>query len=173
MQMRRIAALAATLYLVLLVPPASGHTVLVNSKPASDSVIQSLPSTITINFAEDLVSIGNSNSISVLDANGEEISQGEVSVSGPMLSKQILASEKTGLFKVEYRAVASDGHVITGDFVFTVEATAVITSDIEVESIVSPLTTSENKLSIYLILSATAVVGGLLILIFIWKKQPK
>ncbi len=173
MQMRRIAALAATLYLVLMVPPASGHTVLVNSTPASDSVIQSLPSSVTINFAEDLVSIGNSNSISVIDANGEEISQGEVSVSGPTLSKQLLVSEKTGLFKVDYRAVASDGHVIKGDFVFTVEATAATTSENEVEPINSPLTTSENKLSIYLILSATAIVGGLLILIFIWKKQPK
>jgi methionine-rich copper-binding protein CopC len=173
MQMRRIAALAATLYLVLLVPPASGHTVLVNSKPASDSVIQSLPSTITINFAEDLVSIGNSNSISVLDANGEEISQGEVSVSGPMLSKQILASEKTGLFKVEYRAVASDGHVIKGEFTFTVEESTATTSEIDAEPINSLPTSSENKLSVYLILSATAIVGGLLILIFIWKKQPK
>ena len=173
MQMRRIAALAATLYLVFLVSPASAHTVLVNSTPASDSVIQSLPSSIKINFAEDLVSIGNSNSILVIDANGEEISQGDVSVSGPTLSKQLLASEKTGLFKVEYRAVASDGHVITGEFAFTVEATAVTTSEIEVEPINSLPTSSENKLSIYLIISATAIAGGLLILIFIWKKQPK
>jgi methionine-rich copper-binding protein CopC len=173
MQMRRIAALAATLYLVLMVPPASGHTDLINSTPASDSVIQTFPSSVTINFADDLVSIGNSNSISVLDANGQEISQGEVSVSGPMLSKQLLVSEKTGLFKVQYRAVASDGHVITGEYAFTVEATGVTISETEVEPKNSPPTTSENKLSIYLILSATAIAGGLLILIFIWKKQPK
>ena len=173
MQMRRIAALATSLLLVFLVSPASAHTVLISSSPQKDSVIETLPTTISMTFAEDLVSIGNSNSISVLNENGEEVSQGEVSVSGPTLSKNMIAGDKTGLFKVEYRAVAADGHVIEDSFTFTVTPTAVTTSAIQDDPVTSAPAVSENKLSIYFIISVTAIAGGLLILIFIWKKQAK
>ena len=173
MQMRRIAALATSLFLIFLVSPASAHTVLVSSSPQKDSVIETLPTTITMTFAEELVSIGNSNSISVLNENGEEVSEGEVSVSGPALSKKLIASDKTGIFKVEYRAVAADGHVIQDSFTFTVTPTAVTTSAIQDNPVASAPAVSKNKLSIYFIISVTAIAGGLLILIFIWKKQAK
>ena len=63
--------------------------------------------------------------------------------------------------------------MIEGEFTFTVEASAVTTSEIKSEPITASPSPSGNKLSIYLILSATAIVGGLLILIFIWKKRAK
>jgi len=173
MQIRRIAALVTSLFLVFLVSPASAHTVLVSSSPQQDSVIEALPTNITMTFAEDLVSIGNSNSISVIDEKGDEVSQGDVLVSGPTLSKDLIPSDKNGIFRVQYRAVAADGHVIKDEFTFTVEATAVTTSVTPEDPINSSPNSSENKLSIYLILSVTAIVGGLLILIFIWKKQAK
>ena len=173
MKMRRIAALATFLFLLFLVSPASAHTVLVTSSPQKDSVIESLPSAISLTFAEDLVSIGNSNSISVLNENGEEVSEGEVSVSGPTLSKKLITSDNTGIFKVDYRAVAADGHVIQDSFTFTVTPTAVTTSAIQDNPVTSAPAVSENKLSNYFIISVTAIVGGLLILIFIWKKQAK
>jgi len=62
---------------------------------------------------------------------------------------------------------------IKDQFTFTVEATAVTTSETQVDPIKNSPTEPENKLSIYLILSVTAIVGGLLILVFIWKKQGK
>ena len=171
--MRRIAALVSSLFLVFLVAPASAHTVLVNSSPQKDSVIQSLPSSITITFAEDLVAIGNSNSILVLDESNQDISQGDVLVTGPTLSKNLITSDKTGKFKVQYRAVSADGHVIKDEFEFTVAAAAPTPSVTSEATVNAPTNSSEHNLSIYLILSVTAVVGGLLILIFIWKKQVK
>jgi methionine-rich copper-binding protein CopC len=173
MKMRRIAALATSLFLILLVSPASAHTVLVSSTPQANSVIESIPSSISITFAEDLVEIGNSNSISVLDQDGDEVSQGNVSVSGPTLSKNLIAGDQTGIFKVDYRAVAADGHVIQDSYTFTVTPTAVTTSAIQDDPVSSSPVESEKKVSIYFILSVTAIVGGLLILIFIWKKQAK
>jgi hypothetical protein len=101
------------------------------------------------------------------------MSQGEILVAGPTLSKALETSEKTGEYKVEYRAVAADGHVIKGEFTFSVEASGVTTAEIKVDPITNSPSSSGNKLSIYLILSATAIIGGLLILIFIWKKQAK
>ena len=173
MRFRQIIALAGVIFLVFLVSPAAAHTVLVNSIPQSESVISSLPPEITITFAEDLIDIGNSNSIKVLDEAGLDVSQGEVLISGPTLSKALIPNDKNGAFSVEYRAVAADGHVIKGEFTFSVEPSGVTTSEIKVDPVTSPSPDAENKLSTYLILSVTAIVGGLLILIFIWKRQVK
>jgi methionine-rich copper-binding protein CopC len=173
MRFRQIIALVGAIFLALSVSPASAHTVLVNSIPQSESVINSLPQEVNITFAEDLIDIGNSNSITVLDSAGEDMSQGQVTVAGPTLSKALIPSDKTGEYKVEYRAVAADGHVIEGEFTFTVDASGTTTSEIKVDPVTSPSPDAENKLSTYLILSVTAIVGGLLILIFIWKRQVK
>ncbi len=173
MRFRQIIALVGAIFLALSVSPASAHTVLLNSIPQSESIIISLPPEITITFAEELIDIGNSNSIEVFDSSGEDMSQGQVTVAGPTLSKALITSEKTGIYKVEYRAVAADGHVIKGEFTFSVEASGVTTAEIKVDPITNLPSSSGNKLSIYLILSATAIIGGLLILIFIWKKQAK
>ena len=171
--MRRISALATSLFLVFLMSPASAHTVLVSSSPEKDSIIEMLPTTITLTFAEDLVSLGNSNSISVVDESGGEVSQGDLLVSGTTLTKNLIASDKTGVFQVDYRAVASDGHVIKDQFTFTVTPNAVTTSTTQIDPVSSSTVDTEKKISIYFILSVTAILGGLLILIFIWKKQAK
>ena len=173
MRLRQIIALAGAIFLVFSASPAPAHTVLVNSIPQSESVINSLPSEVTITFAEELIAIGDSNSIKVFDSTNNDVSQGEVLVAGPTLTKALKTIDKTGEFRVEYRAVAADGHVIEGEFTFTVEASSVTTSEIKSEPITTSPSPSGNKLSIYLILSATAIVGGLLILIFIWKKRAK
>ena len=173
MRFRQIIALAGAIFLAFSASPASAHTVLVNSIPQSESIISSLPPEITITFAEELIDIGNSNSIEVFDSSGEDMSQGQVTVAGPTLSKALITSEKTGIYKVEYRAVAADGHVIKGEFTFSVEPSGVTTAEIKVDPITNSPSSSGNKLSIYLILSATAIIGGLLILIFIWKKRAK
>lgn len=173
MRVRQIIALTGAIFLIFSEAPASAHTVLVNSIPQSRAILNSLPQEISITFAEDLIDIGNSNSINVFDPTGADVSQGAVIVAGPILTKTLIASVKTGDYKVEYRAVAADGHVIKGDFYFTVDASGTTTSEIKSNPITSSPTSTENKLSTSLVLSVTAIVGGLLILIFIWQKQAK
>jgi hypothetical protein len=101
------------------------------------------------------------------------MSQGQVTVAGPTLSKALIPSDKTGIYKVEYRAVAADGHVIEGEFNFSIDPSGVTTAEIKVDPVTSSSPDAENKISIYLIFSVIAIVGGLLILIFIWKRQVK
>lgn len=153
--------------------PASAHTELVSADPAVNSTLEILPSNIALTFAEELIVIGDANSISALDETGDEITSGKPEVSGAVVSINLDGSEVTGLVKVIYRAVAADGHVITGDYEFTVSP--VVTSEAATrtaeESV--PLTQSENQISIYLIISAAIVVGGGLSLFFIRKRQSK
>ena len=153
--------------------PASAHTNLASSDPAANSTVGILPSTIALTFAEELIGIGDSNSISALDENGQELTSEKTEVNGAVLSINLDGSEVTGLVKVIYRAVAADGHVISGDYQFTVSPiTFTETATRTAEGSVSP-DGSENKISIYLIISATLVIGGGLLLFFIWKRQSK
>ena len=155
----------------LLSVPASAHTVVVSASPAENAILEDLPSTISITFAEELIDIGDSNSISVVDQSGSELALTKPLVSGAVLTSELSPTQSSGLFKVSYRAVAADGHVITGKYEFTVSPKAVAAEDVKSSEENSPLTSSDNKLSIYLIISATLVVGGGLLLFFIWKRQ--
>jgi len=165
--------IAGLLALSLVTPPASAHTVLASADPAVDSTIVDLPSAISLTFADELVVIGNSNSISAIDETGKELTTGEPEISGAVLSIKLDGSEVTGVIKVIYRAVAADGHVITGDYQFTVSP--VVTSETATRTAeeTAPITQSENQISIYLIIGATIVVGGGLSLFFIRKRRSK
>jgi methionine-rich copper-binding protein CopC len=173
MKMAKFVLIAGLLALSLVTPQASAHTVLTSADPAVDSTIVDLPSAISLNFADELVAIGNSNSISAIDETGKELTSGEPEISGAVLSIKLADSEVTGVIKVVYRAVAADGHVITGDYQFRISP--IVTSETATrtaeESV--PLTQSENQISIYIIISAAIVVGGGLSLFFIRKRRPK
>ena len=153
--------------------PASAHTVLASSDPAINSTVISLPSTVSLTFADELVALGDSNSISITDENGNELTSGKLEVSGAVLSINLEASDATGVMKVEYRAVAADGHVIKGDYQFTVSPMTISETATRTSEEIAPTSESGNKISINLIISATLVVGGGLLLFFIWKRQSK
>lgn len=153
--------------------PASAHTVLASADPAINSMVISLPSAVSLTFADELVALGDSNLISVTDENGNEITSGKPEVSGAVLSINLEVSDATGVMKVEYRAVAADGHVIKGDYQFTVSPMTISETATRTTEEITPTSESGNKISINLIIGATLVVGGGLLLFFIWKRQSK
>ena len=153
--------------------PASAHTVLVSANPAINSTVVALPSAVSLTFADELVALGDSNSISITDENGNELTSGKLEVSGAVLSINLEASDATGVMKVEYRAVAADGHVIKGDYQFTVSPMTISETATRTSEEIAPTSESGNKISVNLIISATLVVGGGLLLFFIWKRQSK
>ena len=153
--------------------PASAHTVLASADPAINSTVISLPSTVSLTFADELVALGDSNSISITDENGNELTSGKLEVSGAVLSINLEASDATGVMKVEYRAVAADGHVIKGEYQFTVSPMTISETATRTSEEIAPTSESGNNISVNLIISATLVVGGGLLLFFIWKRQSK
>jgi methionine-rich copper-binding protein CopC len=118
---RRI--LFAIISFVPLINPVSAfaHTVLIGSNPAVGSNINQLPDSIILKFADPLLVIPgrNINSISVIDPMKLQIAS-PATVSGSNLSATLNESMKmNGVFKVAYRVVAQDGHVVLGNFEFT------------------------------------------------------
>ena len=164
---------AGLLVLSLLALPASAHTALVSADPAVNSTIDLLPPVISLTFAEELISIGGSNSISVTDESGTNLASGTPEVSGAVLSIKLNESAVIGVIKVDYRAVAADGHVITGDYQFSISPITHSETATRTSEEIVPTSESGNKISIYLIISATLFVGGGFVLFFIWKRQSK
>jgi methionine-rich copper-binding protein CopC len=171
MKLPKFVIAGGILVLSLIALPASAHTTLTSANPAENSTVAALPSVISLTFAEDLVSIGNSNSVSVIDESGMELASGTPEVSGAVLSINLSPTEVNGLIKVNYRAVAADGHVITGEYQFTISPKAIAATEENAPTLFARDSGSENKISIYLIISATLVIGGGLLLFFIWKRQ--
>ena len=173
MKISKLLLAAGALAITLVALPASAHTVLASADPAINSTVVALPSTVSLTFADELIALGDSNSISVTDENGTELTSGKAEVSGAVLSINLVASEATGVIKVDYRAVASDGHVIKGDYQFTISPMTISETATRTSEEIAPTKESGKKISIYLIISATLVVGGGLLLFFIWKRQSK
>ena len=105
------------------VPSASAHTVLIASDPEANSTIAQLPEQVTLTFAEPLIVIGKKsiNTIRVVDPMGSTISTSTYTVKGATLSNVLSPSMvMPGKFHVFFRVVAQDGHLVTGDFYFSI-----------------------------------------------------
>lgn len=176
---------------IIWLSPASAHTSLISQLPVGNSVIESLPSEVTLTFDETLIIIGKANSITVLDPNGIEITTGETKVSNNVVSRQILQSNLSGSYSVTYRVVSEDGHVVSSTYQFTLKTkastpTAISESSPKVSASESPMPISNieeesnSKVISHANHSFWNVHAGhlfiflaALFLIFAWKKRAK
>ena len=112
----------------LFIPPASAHTSLVSANPAEKSIVAEAPLAISLMFNEDLMLLGdkNPNQVDVVDEAGMKVS-GEATVNGPIISAP-LTIENPGRYNVSYRVASADGHIVTGEYHFTVASPEVITT---------------------------------------------
>ncbi|MER2135132.1 MAG: copper resistance CopC family protein [Arthrobacter sp.] len=110
------AAFAAVLFLA---PPAHAHDELVSSNPADGAVLEAAPSEIELVFSSELMDLGNQ--VIVEDSAGNNVAESEPVLTRETLVQAVPALE-AGDYKVNWRAVSSDGHPITGTFSFTVNA---------------------------------------------------
>ncbi len=110
----------------LFIPPASAHTSLVSANPAEKSIVAEAPLAISLMFNEDLLLLGdkNPNQVDVVDEAGMKVS-GEATVNGPIISAP-LTIENPGRYNVSYRVASGDGHIVTGEYHFTVASPEVI-----------------------------------------------
>jgi len=109
-----------------VLPQAQAHTVLIGSNPNAGTTVAQLPESVTLYFANPLLTLGSKsvNQVQVTDPMGMVITSTNNVVKGSTLSNVLQPSMvMAGTYKVGFRVVAQDGHVITGSFNFTVGAT--------------------------------------------------
>jgi len=117
-------ALLSSLLGLTGVSAASAHTVLVASSPAKNAVVSTLPSKISLTFADPLLTLGKHpiNQVVVTDSMKMVVSNNADVVKGAVLTNTLTASSAmAGTYLVSYRVSAQDGHIVTGHFTFTVK----------------------------------------------------
>lgn len=111
--------------LALQCTPAHSHSALVTSSPNADSTIMEMPRSITLEFNEELLVIGENsgNQLALVDPSGEQVLLEDIGVDRENLSAVIADSEfADGVYSVIFRAVSADGHVIKSEYKFTLQS---------------------------------------------------
>jgi methionine-rich copper-binding protein CopC len=97
--------------------PASAHTALRSSSPASGEALAAPPKQVRLDFTEAL-SITPPPQVAVT-LGGQTVPSGPVRVDGTTLTAPVTAAGP-GTYTVAYRVVAADGHPVQGTVTFTV-----------------------------------------------------
>lgn len=99
------------------------HLRLERSEPAADSVVTP-PSEIRLFFSQSTQE--GATSIRLLDSAGEPVPTGRPQASDDHTVHYVAVEHEleSGRYTVAWRTMAQDGHVVRGDFDFTVRATA-------------------------------------------------
>lgn len=114
------ALLLAAASLFLLASPAQAHDDLVESDPAAGSTLSAAPGQLTLTFSGELADEPGATELEVTDAAGTSLLAGTPTVDGTVVT-QPLTGGGTGEVSVLWKVVGSDGHPISGEFVFAID----------------------------------------------------
>jgi methionine-rich copper-binding protein CopC len=167
---QRIPALLLALSLLLLTqqPQAMAHTKLLLATPDIASEIDSWPTSITLEFDEELQNLGDekANFVVVNNAVGDQVSESDEQISGNTITVTLSANEVKGPVLVFYHVVSGDGHPVEGEYKFTYGVGEVTAQGVE-----EPESTS-LPIGIY-IASAVFIISGLFFSIFAYRRRNK
>jgi len=121
MIVKRIRLLLATIALLLGAPePISAHAFLDHAAPPVGGKVRAPPGEVRLRFSERLEP--GCCFVKVLDQGGERVDAGDARVDDGDRQAVVvpLRPVLAGAYKVIWRVVSGDGHVIEGDFTFEV-----------------------------------------------------
>lgn len=96
---------------------ASAHDSLVSSSPADGDSVSTL-SEVTLDFSANLLGTDGGNLVIVVGPDGRHYESECTALAGPTLTTAVALGEP-GDYQVEWRAVSSDGHPVSGIIPFT------------------------------------------------------
>lgn len=122
MKLKRV-SLVFTLALLLNSVTAMGvnaHAILILSDPAVGSKVALWPTSISLQFNEELISIGDkkSNFVAVNNAAGDQISRDDEVVTDSQITVSLSPNTVEGPVLIYYRVVSADGHLVEGEYTF-------------------------------------------------------
>ena len=116
---RRLVAVAAAAIGLLATPLAWGHSVLIATEPANDSVVDESPTRVLLRFNEGVES--ELGAIQVFDGSGERVDDDEIV--RPSAREVVVGVDELerGTYTVAWRLISADSDPIKGAFVFHVQ----------------------------------------------------
>ena len=117
-----VTAITAGVLLFIAPTSAAAHDEFLSSYPEAGSTIGTSPTEITLSFSGELLTDSGSAVIEVLDAEGQNIAIDPPVIATVTATQNVSPDPSAGLFTVRWKVVSSDGHPISGEFNYTVEA---------------------------------------------------
>ena len=120
--MRKFGLILLSGALALTTPAAQGHSALVTSTPKNGAVIKTFPKTFSLTFNEEILKLPGKepSRVQLIAPNRMRISLGKVAIVRQVLTVPMKkASVRAGKYRLTYRVVSNDGHVINGKISFT------------------------------------------------------
>ena len=122
-----LVALLLTAGLVFAVAsPATAHDEIVSSSPEAGGTVGVVPEEISLTFSGEILTDFSAVIIEVVAPDGQNIASGEPVIDGTTVTQAVKAGQ-AGAFTVRWRVVSSDGHPISSEYQYNVEAVTVPT----------------------------------------------
>jgi methionine-rich copper-binding protein CopC len=112
----------ALLIAIVAAPSAAAHTALVSSDPADGSLLTVAPQQGQLVFNEELLE--SAVRISIIDANEQVVSTTVAEAAGTTVIVPFPSGLADGEYRLAYRVVSGDGHPVTDEIRFTIDAAA-------------------------------------------------
>ena len=120
--MRRLLALLLVGVVMTSLPAAQGHSSLVSSTPRNGAVVKAFPTTLSLTFNEEILQLAGKepSRVQLFSPSQRRISLGKTVIVREVLTAAVSgAKRESGRYRLSYRVVSADGHVITGALTFT------------------------------------------------------
>ena len=120
--MRRLLALLLVGVVMTSLSAAQGHSSLVSSTPRNGAVVKTFPTTLSLTFNEEILQLAGKepSRVQLFSPSQRRISLGKTTIVREVLTAAVIgAKRENGRYRLSYRVVSADGHVITGALTFT------------------------------------------------------
>jgi methionine-rich copper-binding protein CopC len=117
---RRGVLLVLTALLCLTARPASAHTQLVSTSPASGDVLTTPPTEVVLTFSD--APRADFSTVVVDGPGGSDLAAGRVAPRATALAQAVAPGGGEGTWRVAYSVVSPDGHRVSGQYTFVVGA---------------------------------------------------
>ena len=107
---------------------AAAHDSIVSATPEADATIGVVPQEISLTFSGEILTVGSAVVIEVITPGGQNLATEQPQIDGTTVTQALTGDQEPGLYTVRWRVVSSDGHPISNEYQYTVEAVTVPTS---------------------------------------------
>ena len=147
--------------------PALAHATVASSTPADSARLDAMPATVTVTFTESVSA--QAGFLKVVDAKGEEVSEGAPTSSGPDVTVRLRSGLGDGSYIVSYRIVSADSHPISGAYAFVVgDGPLVAASGAVIGGSTDPVVSGVFTIARWLSFAGIVVFGGLAFVVLCW-----
>ncbi len=161
---------AVALAVTLSAPAAQAHTFLVRSSPEAGARLRASPGEVVLDFTE-IIAAGST--IDVHRNDGPRVDVLSVGTDGDRTRlRASLPALDDGVYQVNWRVVADDGHTTEGEFVFAVGVAVPADAMTVGRTDTSRILWADALAALALLGGLAVAFGGLLSGRFIWTSQP-